>query len=86
MLLKELIKDEKKNDKELYSSGPYWDYKNNRAILEIQKKGLNDFRGMTAGIGTSFADNLILDIRNELNNASSPRSVWEALSTIMLNC
>ena len=67
MLLKELIKDEKKNDKELYSSGPYWDYKNNRAILEIQKKGLNDFRGMTAGIGTSFADNLILDIRNEFN-------------------
>ena len=31
------------------------------------KKGLNDFRGLTAGIGTSFADNLVLDIRNEFN-------------------
>ena len=38
MLLNELIKDEKKIDKTLYSSGPYWDYKNSRAILEIKKK------------------------------------------------
>ena len=64
MLLNELIKDEKKNDKALYSSGPYWDYKNSRAVIEIKKKGLNDFRGINAGIGTSFADNLVLDIRN----------------------
>ena len=68
MLLNELIKDEKKIDKTLYSSGPYWNYKNSRAILEIKKKGLKDFRGITAGIGTSFCDNLVLDIRNELNN------------------
>ena len=38
MLLNELIKDEKNIDKTLYSSGPYWDYKNSRAILEIKKK------------------------------------------------
>ena len=67
MLLNELIKDEKKIDKSLYSSGPYWDHKNSRAIIEIKKKGLNDFRGINAGIGTSFADNLVLDIRNEFN-------------------
>ena len=67
MLLDLLIKDEKKIDKELYSSGPYWDYKNSGAIIEIKKKGLKDFRGITAGIGTSFADNLVLDIRNEFN-------------------
>ena len=66
-LLNELIKDEKKINKNLYSSGPYWNYKNTRAILEIKKKGLNDFRGLSAGIGTSFADNLVLDIRNEFN-------------------
>ena len=35
MLLKELIKDEKKIDRKLYSSGPFWDYKNSRAINEI---------------------------------------------------
>ena len=67
MLLNELIKDEKNIDKSLYTSGPYWNYKNTRAILEIKKKGLKDFRGISAGIGTSFADNLVLDIRNEFN-------------------
>ena len=67
MLIDELIKDEKKNDRSLYSSGPYWNYKNSRAILEIKKKGIQDFRGLTAGIGTSFSDNEVLDIRNEYN-------------------
>ena len=67
MLLNELIKDEKKTDKALYSSGPYWRSKNNRTVVEIKKKGLNNFRGVTAGIGTSFADNLIVDIRQEFN-------------------
>ena len=67
MLLDNLIRDQKKINKSLYSSGPYWDYKNSRAILEIKKKGLGDFRGTSAGIGTSFADNLSLDIRNEFN-------------------
>ena len=67
MLIDELIKDEKKNDKVLYSSGPYWDYKNSKALIEIKKKGLKDFRGITSGIGTSFADNQVLDVRNEFN-------------------
>lgn len=66
-LLDELLKDEKKNNRKLYSSGPYWDYKNSRTTSEIKKKGLKDFRGLSAGIGTSFADNLVLDVRNELN-------------------
>lgn len=67
MLLNELIRDEKKINRELYLSGPYWDYKNKRTISEIKKKSLKDFRGLTSGIGTSFTDNLTLDIRNEFN-------------------
>ncbi|MDB4188652.1 putative sugar O-methyltransferase [Candidatus Pelagibacter sp.] len=67
MLLDNLIRDEKKINRSLYSSGPYWDYKNSRTILEIKKNGLDDFRGSSASIGTSFADNLVLDIRNEFN-------------------
>ena len=66
-LLRKLIEDEKKNDLNLYSSGPYWKYKNLKTIKEIKKKGLGNFRDHTTGIGTSFADNLILDTRNELN-------------------
>ena len=83
MLLDELIKDEKKVNRILYSSGPYWDYKNKRAILEIKKKGLKDFRGLTAGIGSSFADNLTLDIRNELNIKG--RIVGKIFSLPLLN-
>ena len=67
ILLDQLIKDEKKIDRKIYSSGPYWSRKNKRAIIEIKKKGLKDFRGLTTGIGSSFADNVILDFRNELN-------------------
>ena len=66
-LLEVLLEDEKKIDKSLYSSGPYWDYKNKRTLSEVKKKGLSNFRGLTTGIGTSFTDNLTLDIRNELN-------------------
>ncbi len=83
MLLDLLIKDEKKIDKELYSSGPYWNYKNSRTIIEIKKKGLEDFRGITSGIGTSFADNLVLDIRNEFNIKG--RIVGKIFSLPLLN-
>ena len=67
MILDEFIKDEKKINKTFYSSGPYWSYKNKRSISEIKKRGLKDFRGLNVGVGTSFTDNLVLDIRNELN-------------------
>jgi hypothetical protein len=67
LLLDELIKDEKKVNKILYSSGPYWQYANKRAILEIKKKGLKDFRGSNNSLASSFADNLPLDIRDEFN-------------------
>ena len=67
MLLNTLINDEKKNNKKFYSSGPYWNYKNRRAISEIKKYGLNNFRGQVNSIGSSFADNQVVDVRNEFN-------------------
>ena len=83
MLIDELIKDEKSFDRSLYSSGPYWNYKNSRAVIEIKKKGLSDFRGMTAGVGTSFSDNYVLDIRNEFNIKG--RIVGKIFSLPLLN-
>ena len=83
MLLDKLIRDEKIVNRSLYSSGPYWDYKNSRAILEIKKKGLGDFRGVSSGIGTSFADNLVLDIRNEFNIKG--RIIGKILSLPLIN-
>ena len=83
MSLNDLVKDEKRINKKLYSSGPYWNYKNSRAIIEIKKKGLSDFRGVTAGIGTSFADNQVVDIRNEFNIKG--RIVGKFLSLPLIN-
>jgi len=67
MLLDTLIKDEKKVNKSLYSSGPYWDYKSKRTIYQLKKKSLKNFRNLSSGVGTSFCDNLVYDIRNEFN-------------------
>ena len=66
-LLNKLIQDEKKINRDLYSSGPYWDYKNKKTIYQIKKWGIQDFRGMNTGIGTSYADNIVCDARNEFN-------------------
>ena len=67
MLLNALIKDEQINNDKLYSSGSYWSYKNKKTIIELKKKGLENFRGLNSGVGSSFADNLVSDVRNELN-------------------
>ena len=65
-LIEELIQDEKKIDKSLYSSGPYWEYKNLHSIIEIKKKGISDFRGLNSGAGISFTDTMQIDARNDL--------------------
>ena len=66
-LLDILIKDEKKKDRSLYSSGPYWNYKNKKTIYQLKKNNLENFRNLHSGAGTSFCDNLVYDIRNEYN-------------------
>lgn len=66
-LLETLCKDEKSINEELYTSGPYWKYKNEKAIYQIKKNGISNFRGLTTGIASSYGDNVILDTRNELN-------------------
>ena len=66
-LLNKLLSDEKKVDRSLYSSGPYWDYKNKRTIYQLKKNGLENFRGLNSGVGTSYTDSLVYDFRNELN-------------------
>ena len=83
MLLDTLIKDEKTINRSLYSSGPYWDTKNSRSILDIKKKGLSDFRGSSNGIGTSFTDNVVLDIRNKFNTKG--RIIGKIFSLPILN-
>jgi putative sugar O-methyltransferase len=65
-LLKALIDDQKKINKNLYSAGPYWDFKSKKIYNQICKKSLHNFRGLNSGVGTSYCDNIVSDIRNEL--------------------
>ena len=65
-LMDEMMKDEKSQSKILYSAGPYWGYKTKKILHCLRKDGLQNFRGIDSGVGTSYADNLVLDYRNEL--------------------
>ena len=65
-LLDALTKDEKAIEKKLYSAGSYWDYKTKKILYWLKKKGLKNFRGFNSGVGTSYSDNITMDIRNEL--------------------
>ena len=82
-LLDLLIKDEKKINRKLYSSGPYWNYKNLKSIIEIKKKGISNFRGFANSSGTSFTDNLHYDVRNELGYKG--RIIGKILSFPIIN-
>ena len=64
-LLDTLVADEKIINKKLYSSGPYWNYKNKRTLSELKKKGLTDFRGSSSGIGTLSVEMIATRIISE---------------------
>ena len=65
-LLDILQKHNKKIKNSLYDPGPYWDYKTKKIIYWLNKKGLDSFRGLDSGVGTSYCDNIPNDIRFEL--------------------
>tara|TARA_B110001452_G_scaffold140046_1_gene116382 strand:+ start:5147 stop:6157 length:1011 start_codon:yes stop_codon:yes gene_type:complete len=64
-LLITLKNDFKKNFKDNIASR-YWNRRTNKILNELEKKGLNNFRGYNSGIGIGFADHRNLDIRNVL--------------------
>ena len=66
-LLNALVNDEKKFNENLYSPGKYWKKKSDKILREIKRCGFQNFRGLNNGIGSSYTDSLIYDIRNELN-------------------
>ena len=66
-LLEELIADDKKINKKLYSSASHKINSDKKIIREIKKKKLNNFRGLNSAVGTGYTDNIIYDTRNEYN-------------------
>ncbi len=65
VLLEQMLKDEKLNNMQLYSAGRYWQFKCRNIIDQILKNGLSDFRGYNSGVGTSYCDNVIINLWNE---------------------
>ena len=64
-LLNLLIKDSKRKNHHLYAPGKYWAAKSEKILFNLRKKGIDEFRGMHSGVGTSYTDSLIYDVRNE---------------------
>ena len=65
-LLKTMLNDSC-SQPSIYKPGKYWLAKTKNAVKEIEKFGLNDFRGSGNSIGTSFADNMYCDVRTQLS-------------------
>ncbi len=68
LLFEKICEDEKKVNRDLYTSGPYWSLKNIRAIREIREKGILNFRGSGSSLGSSFTDNEVIDTRDMYSN------------------
>jgi putative sugar O-methyltransferase len=49
----------------LYKAGPYWQAKTIKIMRELRKKKLYNFRGYYSGVGTSYCDNIIVNLQNE---------------------
>lgn len=63
-LLKNMINDSRLQLKGIYNPGPYWEKKIKNSLSQIQKNGIQNFRSSSNGIGLSYADNLIIDVRD----------------------
>lgn len=66
-ILLDLMVNDSEYQSTLYKPGPYWSSKAKNSVIEIKRCGISDFRGSTNLIGLSYADNLLIDVRNSLN-------------------
>lgn len=82
-LLKLLEKDNDDCKNSLFRPGPYWDYKTKKILYWLKKNGIENFRGHSSGVGTSFTDSSVLDIRKELGYKG--RIISSILSLPLIN-
>ena len=66
-LLLKLMIDDSRYQSSLYCPGPYWSTKIKNSMSEIKRCGIKDFRGSSNLIGVSYADNLVIDVRDAFN-------------------
>ena len=65
-----------KNAPALYHPGPYWAAKTANTVNEIRRCGISGFRGSANLIGFSYADNLLLDVRDAYNHGLRRLGRW----------
>lgn len=81
-LLSILEKHNSSENRHIYKPGPYWDYKTKKILFWLKKNGLDNFRGFNSGVGTSYCDNVVIDIRNELGQKGRIASLFFSLPII----
>ncbi|MEP7311082.1 MAG: putative sugar O-methyltransferase [Pseudomonadota bacterium] len=64
-LLRQMISDAE-SQRDIYKPGPYWKRKSLNAATQIERYGLEDFRGDSSTIGLSFTDAVFVDVRHSL--------------------
>lgn len=66
------------NSKGIYKPGPYANHRIKKSVKEIKKNGLNEFRSHTSIIGTTYADNVIL------NSEIFYKYTWKAIFLFLI--
>ena len=66
-VLLDLMKNDAAKVDGIHKAGPYWLKKTKATFNEIKKFGLQDFRGVSNSIGTSYCDNAYVDVRGLFN-------------------
>lgn len=83
--LLDLMLDDSRAQPPLYQAGPYWAATARRAAKEIKRTGIGGFRGSGSLIGMSFADNLVIDVRDSFNQSLPRRLARWATKTYPLS-
>jgi putative sugar O-methyltransferase len=74
--LLELMINDGKSQAAIYKPGPYWQAKTENTSKELKYYGLNDFRGRSNNIGTSFCDNQPCDSKSGLGLDSGLKRLY----------
>lgn len=83
--LLDIMLNDSKSQPPLYQPGPYWATKSKNTEIEIKRCGLGEFRGSNNAVGLSYADNLLVDVRDLYNHDFKKRFLRCLANTYPLN-
>lgn len=74
--LLDIMLNDSRRQADIYQPGPYWATKASNAAKAIKRYGITDFRGSSSFIGTSYSDNMPLDIRKKYDYGLMRFVLW----------